>query len=189
MRLYINNGKGVFHKSSQVLPSPYIFESSSCASAGDYDGDGDMDLFVGVRLKPFSYGYACKGYILQNDGRGIFTDVTKTVASELEEAGMITDGEWLDYDRDGKMDLVLTGEYLPIRLFKNEQGKLRKVTEAAGLSKTNGWWNRLVIADVNSDGYPDIIAGNHGLNSRFRATESKPVSLYAGDFDSNGSHV
>ena len=91
-------------------------------SAGDYDGDGDLDLFVGVRLKPFNYGYPCKGYILENDGKGRFGDVTEQVAPELKEAGTITDGKWFDYDRDGRADLVIAGEYMPVRLFHNEGG-------------------------------------------------------------------
>jgi hypothetical protein len=100
---------------------------------------------------------------------------------------MITDGEWMDYDNDKKPDLVLTGEYMPIRIFHNEGGAFKEITRSAGLQKTNGWWNRLVITDINKDGYPDIIAGNHGLNSRFKATEEKPVSMYVSDFDDNGS--
>ena len=185
-RLYINDGKGRFTKSPQVLPS-YIFESSSCVTAADYDGDGDMDLFVGVRLTPFRYGYPCKGYILSNNGKGIFTDVTEQVAPVLKQAGMVTDAKWFDYDKDSKPDLVVTGEYMPVRIFHNENKTLKEVTGSAGLSKSNGWWNRIVIADINNDGYPDIIGGNHGLNSRFRATETRPVSMYAGDFGNNGT--
>jgi hypothetical protein len=184
-RLYLNDGKGGLARSPQILPS-FIFESSSSVAAGDYDGDGDLDLFVGVRLKPFSYGYAAKGYILGNDGNGTFTDVTAKVAPGLVQAGMVTDGEWFDYDLDGLPDLVVAGEYMPLKLFHNEGGTLREVTGEAGLSGTNGWWNRLCIADVDGDGRPDIVAGNHGLNSRFRSTSERPVSMYVGDFDSNG---
>ncbi|HEY0612698.1 MAG TPA: VCBS repeat-containing protein, partial [Chitinophaga sp.] len=185
-RLYINDGKGAFSKSPQVLPS-YIFESTSCVSAADYDADGDQDLFVGVRLTPLKYGYPCKGYLLNNNGKGIFTDVTSTAAPELVKTGMITDAAWTDIDRDGKPDLIVCGEYMPVRIFHNQGGRLQETTTAAGLGKSNGWWNRLAIADVNNDGYPDIVAGNHGLNSRFRASETKPVCMYTGDFDNSGT--
>jgi hypothetical protein len=100
---------------------------------------------------------------------------------------MVTDAAWFDYDKDGKPDLVIAGEYMPIKIFHNENNSLKEVTAPAGLSKTNGWWNRIEIADINNDGYPDIIAGNHGLNSRFKATEAKPVNMYVGDFDDNGT--
>jgi enediyne biosynthesis protein E4 len=185
-RLYINDGKGNFSKSPQVLPS-FIFESSSCVRAADYDGDGDLDLFVGVRLTPLRYGYPCKGYILNNNGKGIFTDVTLMVSPGLKTAGMVTDAAWMDYDKDGKPDLVIAGEYMPIKIFHNQNNTLKEITATDGLDKSNGWWNRITIADVNNDGYPDIIAANHGLNSLFKATAEKPVRLYAGDFGNNGT--
>jgi hypothetical protein len=184
-RLYLNDGRGNFSKSPQVLPT-YIFESTSCVRAADYDQDGDMDLFIGVRLKPFAYGYPCKGYVLQNNGKGIFSDVTEQVAPALKAAGMITDAQWLDYDKDGKTDLVVAGEYMPVKMYHNEGGKLKEVPGVAGLYKSNGWWNRLVVADINNDGYPDIVAGNHGLNSRFKASTQKPVQMYVSDFDGSG---
>ena len=185
-RLYINDGSGRFTKSRQVLPS-FIFESTSCVRAADYDSDGDIDLFVGVRLTPFSYGYPCKSYILQNNGKGIFTDVTQAIAPGLMKAGMVCDAQWFDYDKDGKEDLVVAGEYMPVTIYHNERGNLIEETGASGLGKTNGWWNRIAIADINQDGYPDIVAANHGLNSRFKASETRPISMYVSDFDKNGT--
>jgi hypothetical protein len=170
-----------------VLPS-FIFESSSCVRASDYDKDGDLDLFIGVRLKPFQYGYPTKGYVLENNSKGIFTDVTQTVAPELLKTGMVTDARWLDWDGDGWDDLLLAGEYMPLKLYHNQKGKsFKEVTGKAGLDSTNGWWNRIVLADLNGDGELDIIALNHGLNSRFKASKGKPVQMYASDFDGNGS--
>jgi enediyne biosynthesis protein E4 len=185
-RLYINDGKGVFIKSKELLPVPHRFESSSCVSAADFDGDGFQDLFIGIRLKPGRYGYPCSSYILRNNGKGQFTDVTEQVAPGLHNLGMVTDAKWFDYDRDGKPDLVVAGEYMPLTLFHNEGKQLKSTTVENGLGKTNGWWNRLVIADVNGDGYLDIVAGNHGLNSRFKASESRPVTMISGDFEDNG---
>ena len=186
-RLYLNDGEGGFTKSAQTLSSPGTSESSSCVSASDFDGDGDQDLFVGVRIKTGLYGLPASGYILQNDGKGKFTNVTKQVAPMLTNIGMITDGEWFDYDRDGDPDLVICGEYMPIKIFKNTGGKLADVTVQADLAFSNGWWNRLIVTDINNDGFLDIIAGNHGLNSRFKASKERPISMYVSDFDENGS--
>jgi enediyne biosynthesis protein E4 len=185
-RLYINDGKGNFTKSKQILPS-YIFESTSCVRAADYDGDGDLDLFTGVRLKPFSYGYPCKAYILQNDGKGNFKDVTEQIAPELLNAGMVSDAQWFDYDKDNKPDLVIAGEYMPIRIFHNDGKKLKEITKEAGLENTNGWWNRIIVADINNDGYDDIVGANHGQNSRFKASEIKPVEMWVSDFAKSGT--
>lgn len=185
-RLYINDGKGVFTKSSQVLPTPR-FESTSCVAAADYDNDGDMDLFVGVRVQPFLYGIPGNGYILNNDGKGNFREVTRQVAPGLSEIGMITDAVWTDIDGDSDPDLIIVGEYMPVTVFINENGKLENRTAEAGLTGSNGWWNRIVAADLDGDGDTDFVLGNHGLNSRFSASAERPVTMYVGDFDENGS--
>ncbi len=185
-RLYINDGKTSFSKSPKLYPTN-TFESSSVVRASDYDRDGDQDLFVGIRLQPFNYGMPVNGYILNNDGKGNFSDVSSTVCPQLEKIGMITDAQWADLDNDRDIDLVVVGEWMPLRIFINENGKLSDRTQDYGMEKTTGWWNTIEVADLNGDGFMDLMAGNHGLNSRFRATVAKPVSMYVSDFDRNGS--
>jgi len=185
-RLYINDGKGHFTKSPQLLPTS-AFENTSTVKAGDYDGDGDQDLFVGVRLDAGHYGLPMNGYVLNNDGKGNFTNVSDQVAPGLQKVGMITDAQWADVDGDRDLDLILAGDWMPIKLFYNEGGKLGERSETKGLEKSQGWWNRLEAGDLDGDGDIDFVAGNHGLNSRFKASESKPVSMYVNDFDQNGT--
>ena len=185
-RLYFNDGKGKLTKSSQILPVSK-FESTSTVKATDYDSDGDMDLFVGVRLLPFSYGLPVNGYLLNNDGKGNFTDVSSQIAPALQNVGMITDATFADVDGDHDEDLLVVGEYMPIKVFINDGGKFSDQTYLSGLEKSNGWWNRLESADLDNDGDIDFVVGNHGLNSRFRASVEKPVSMYVNDFDQNGT--
>jgi len=185
-RLYINDGRGNFSKSPQFLPTSKP-ESTSCVVAADYDGDGDLDLFVGSRVRATLYGVPCNGYILQNDGKGNFSDVTPSVALELKEIGMITTALWMDYDGDGDADLALAGDWMAVRIFENQNGKFTEATEKAGLAKTNGWWNTMIATDIDNDGDMDIVAGNHGWNSRMRATPEHPVSMHVNDYDQNGT--
>lgn len=185
-RLYLNDGKGNFNKSDQLLPT-FNFESSSVVTAADYDMDGDQDLFVGIRSHSLLYGVPTNGYILENNGTGKFTDVTDHVAHGLKEIGMITDAVWADVNADNIYDLVVVGEYMPIHVFINVDGKLMDKTKEVGLSETNGWWNVIEPADLDGDGDIDFVVGNHGLNSRFRASTKKPIELYVNDFDKNGT--
>jgi hypothetical protein len=185
-RLYINDGKGTFARNRDMVMRGK-FESKSTVQAADYDNDGDMDLFVGERLRPFSYGLPCKGYLLRSEGNGTFTDVTKLDAPQLIDIGMITDAAWSDIDRDKDPDLVIVGEYMPVKIFINDNGKLADKTKEFGLEKTSGWWNRIHVADLDGDGYDDFVLGNLGLNSRLRASEQKPVCMYVNDFDQNGT--
>jgi len=185
-RLYINDGKGNFTKSDQVLPAGK-YESTSCVRAADFDKDGLMELFVGIRLKPFAYGVPVNGYILKNDGKGNFRDITAQVAPELRNIGMIRDMVWADVDGDGDLDMIIAGDWMPIKVFINDHGKFKEKKDAFGSEKTEGWWNCLAAGDFNGDGHIDFIAGNHGLNSRFKATPEKPVSMYVSDFDLNGT--
>ena len=185
-RLYINDGKGHLVKSPQVLPAGK-YESTSCVRPADFDNDGVIELFVGIRLKPFLYGVPVNGYLLENDGKGNFTDVSAQIAPELKNIGMIRDMLWADVDGDKDEDMIIAGEWMPLKVFINESGKFKEKKDAFGSLKTEGWWNCLASGDFDSDGDIDFVAGNHGLNSRFKATPEKPVSMYVNDFDLNGT--
>lgn len=182
-RLYFNNGKGKFEKSDQLLPAGQ-YESTACVKPADYDGDGDLDLFVGLRLRPFLIGVSVNGYILKNDGKGKFQPVTNTIAPELKEIGMITDAVWADYDQDKDADLIIVGEWMPITIFENQNGKFKKLENSIA-QPSKGWWNCIQSGDFDKDGDLDFVIGNHGLNSRFRASESEPVMIHINDFDQN----
>lgn len=187
-RLYVNDGRGNFKR--QAAPAIERLESTSCVKAADFDGDGDLDLFVGTRLRPFLYGVPVNGYLLQNDGKGNFTDVTKKLAPTLSQCGMITDAVWADVDGDGLPDLTIVGEWMPVRVFKNElknSGAFKEISEAAGLAGSNGFWHCIEAADIDGDGDLDFLLGNHGLNSRIKASPERPATMYINDFDGNGS--
>ncbi len=183
-RLYFGHGNFEFTLVRQTLPAKR-FESSSVVEPADFDGDGDIDLFVGIRLRPFFYGEPNNGYILENDGTGVFTNIASDIAPKLQNIGMITDAKWTDLDNDNDLDLVVVGEWMPISIFINENGKFEYFDGL--IPNSNGWWNVVETADLNGDGFPDIIAGNHGLNSRFKASEERPLHMYVKDFDRNGT--
>jgi ASPIC and UnbV./FG-GAP repeat. len=185
-RLYINDGKGNFTKSAQILPAGK-YESTSCVRPADYDKDGKMELFIGIRLKPFAYGVPVNGYILKSDGKGKFNDITAQVAPGLLNIGMIRDMVWADVDGDGDLDMIIAGDWMSLKVFINDNGKFTEKKDAFGTEKTEGWWNCLAVGDFNGDGAIDFIAGNHGLNSRFKASPEKPVTMYVSDFDLNGT--
>jgi len=185
-RLYLNDGHGKFHRAPDgALPSES--NSGSRVVAADYDGDGRVDLFVGGRVVPWSYGADPTSMLLHNDGNGHFTEVTAKVAPELQHVGMVTDAVWRDIDGDGRLDLIVVGEWMPITVFHNEgHGKLKKI-QVPGLENTEGWWNRIVAADVNGDGKIDFIVGNLGVNGRLHATPKEPLMMYVKDFDGDGA--
>ncbi len=185
-RLYINDGKGYFEKSPQILPAGK-YESTACIRACDFDKDGVIELFVGIRLRPFLYGVPVNGYILENDGNGNFSNVTSSVAPELQDVGMLRDMLWEDVNGDGNEDMILAGDWMPLKVFVNTNGVFKEDKEAFGSIKTSGWWNCLSTGDFDNDGDMDFVAGNHGANSRFKASEKRPVSMYVNDFDLNGS--
>ena len=183
-RLYLNDGHGRFRKATGRLPPEDV--SGSRVVAADYDGDGDVDLFVGGRVVPWHYGVDPRSMLLQNDGHGHFTDVTRRLAPELEQVGMVTDAVWQDVDGDGRPDLVVVGEWMPITVFHNAGGGRLVRVKTAGLEKSEGWWNRIVAGDFTGHGRVDFIVGNLGLNTRFQASAAEPVTMYVKDFDGNG---
>ena len=184
-RLYINDGKGNFHRDAEALPR--LSETGSCVAVGDWNGDGHPDLFVGRRVVAGQYGVAPRSYLLENDGTGHFHDVTLEQAPALAQAGMVTAATWTDYDHDGRLDLIVVGEWMPVRVFHNENGRLVDRTAQAGLGGSEGWWNSLAAVDLNGDGRADLVLGNLGLNSYLRASPTEPARLYVHDFGHNGA--
>jgi hypothetical protein len=184
-RLYINDGHGNFRRDINALPR--MAESGSCVVAGDFNGDGHLDLFVGRHAVTGAYGVSPRSYLLENDGHGHFRDVTQELAPGLVKAGMVTSAAWVDYDHDGRLDLVVTGEWMPVRVFHQENGRFVDRTKEAGLAGTNGWWNSITVTDLNGDGRPDLVLGNLGLNSYLTASPRQPARLYVGDFAHNRS--
>jgi enediyne biosynthesis protein E4 len=182
-RLYINRGGGRFERDAGALPT--MLTSTAAVRAGDFNGDGRLDLFVGGRLMPRGYPLPTRSYVLRNDG-GHFTDVTEQVAPELvNPGGMITDAAWLDYDGDGHLDLVTTGEWMAVRFFHGEGARLRDVTAGMHLPPMRGWWFSLGVGDFNRDGHPDLVAGNLGLNYSYPTSKDGVLGVYAGDFTGN----
>lgn len=184
-RLYFNNGKGKYSKKEGALP--VMLTSGSCVTATDYDSDGDLDLFIGGRLVPGSYPNAPRSYILKNDGTGRFSDSTAEANNELLNPGMVTDALWTDFNGDMKDDLIIVGEWIKIRMFKNNEGTLKEVLTDSSIAKSKGWWNVITPGDFDNDGDIDYVLGNFGLNSQLKASQDEPVELYVKDFDSNGS--
>ncbi|MEO8405369.1 MAG: VCBS repeat-containing protein, partial [Chitinophagaceae bacterium] len=182
-RLYINDGKGNFTRG--VLPK--TMSSGSCIAAYDFDGDGDLDLFRGGQVVPHSYPSAPRSYVFVND-HGKFVDRTMDVAPALAQAGMVNSAIWADLNGDKKAELIIAGEWMPIKIYESGSGKLNDVSNNYGLKNTEGWWNKLVADDIDGDGDIDIIAGNLGENYKFKASVEKPFEVYAKDFDNNGTN-
>lgn len=184
-RLYINDGKGNFNKSADALPKIYV--SKSCVRVSDINSDGYPDLFVGGRVIPGRYPETPQSFLLINNGRGRFTDETKTIAASLQKLGMVTDAAWIDLNGDKKNDLVVVGEWMPVTVLINTNGKLENKTSTYFDKPYSGWWNKLLTGDFNSDGKPDLIVGNAGLNTQCKAGDKQPAEMYYKDFDDNGS--
>lgn len=183
-RLYLNDGTGVLEAAPAALPP--VESSGGSVAAHDYDGDGDTDLFIGGRVNVLEYPFSPRSYLLENKG-GTFEDVTARASDALPQPGMVADAHWHDLTGDGVRELILAGEWMPIRVFQHDgQGAVTEITETIGLGRSNGWWNRLVIADLDGDGDADIAAGNRGWNAQFQARPDAPASIYAADFDQDG---
>ncbi|MGC3944091.1 MAG: VCBS repeat-containing protein [Chryseolinea sp.] len=182
-RLYRNDGRGQFTFVAEALPGTSA--SGSCVRAADFDDDGDIDLFVGGRVIAGAYPLAPDSYVLRNDN-GTFTDITDSYAPSLRKIGMVTDALWTDFNNDGKIDLLVLGEFMAIVPFANNGTSLQLVNNS-GLEEHVGWWNSLAAADFDGDGDTDYIAGNLGTNNYYHFSTETPLRVYAKDFDSNGS--
>lgn len=180
--LYLNDGKGGYSASTNL---PSMNSSTKAVAAGDWDKDGDLDLFVGSRNMPRKYPYADKSHFLRNDA-GKFTDVTKEVFSGNAQLGMISDAVFADKDKDGDMDLLVCGDWMPISWLMNENGKFVRAKSQV-MDSLSGWWNAIELADINKDGILDILAGNAGTNNKFKANKKEPFLVFASDFDMNGT--
>jgi hypothetical protein len=181
-RLYFNDGKGNFSKDRDMLPQ--LLFSKSCVRPNDIDNDGDIDLFVGGRVVPGRYPVSPPSTILLNDGRGNFKETPSEV---LKRLGMVTDAAWTDVNGDGVKDLLVVGEWMPVKVFINRGGRLSDESDNYIRFPSSGWWNRLLVADFDGDGDEDVVIGNVGLNTQFRVDTAAPATLYYKDFDGNGS--
>ncbi|WP_169513462.1 VCBS repeat-containing protein [Flexithrix dorotheae] len=180
-RIYMNDGYGNFELDASRLPE--IKNNGSCIIAADYDGDNDLDLFVGGNALPFSYPFADRSFILENvDGK--FQDVTEKIAPGLQSIGIVSDAIWTDYDQDQKMDLLVVGEWMPITFFHNDGNHFKQENP---IPNSSGWWNSIATGDFDEDGDMDYLLGNLGLNSQFDCNPEKPVTLFTKDFDENGT--
>ena len=183
-QLYINDGKGNFTNQSKLLPQIPI--GGQCAIPADYDGDGDLDLFVGGRQIPGYYPYIPKSYLYQNNN-GVFSNVTP-LSPDLEGPGLVTDALFDDFDLDGDLDLVIVGEWMPVSFYENNKGVFTNVTELYNPTQEVGWWYSINKGDFNQDGRMDYIVGNLGENNKFHPSKQSPLELYCHDFDGNGTN-
>ena len=184
-RLYLNDGSGGFSGATDALPP--IFENGGCVSPADYDGDGDVDVFMGGRVVAREYGRAPRSYLLENDGKGSFRDVTEQLARPLRHVGMVSSAAWADLDGDRALELIVVGEWMRIGVFaRGQDGAFEDRTASFGLARSSGWWNSVSPSDLDGDGDIDLVIGNLGLNSYIKATPDQPARLYVHDFGQKG---
>ncbi len=187
-RLYMNIGENKFRPTRGVLPK--ITTSGLNVTASDYDHDGDLDLFLGGRLLPQKYPYPVDSYILENISEPEtprFVDATEKVLPELNELGLVTASSWVDFDNDGWDDLVVVGEWMPVKFYKNNHGSFKDVSDQMLSGNTSGWWFDVQKGDFDNDGDQDLVLGNLGKNYKYQATEATPFKIYLNDFDGNQS--
>ncbi len=177
-RLYLNDGTGRLQKSNTI---PAIFKNKSCVTTIDFDGDGDIDLFVGNLADPLAYGLSQNSYLLVNDGKANFTLAAQGVIN-LSEIGMVTSAVSADVNNDKRPDLIVAGEFMALNIFLNIGGKFQKSI----VPNSSGLWQTVFADDVNGDGFTDLLCGNWGQNNKFYSGNDGSVSLYASDFDKNG---
>jgi hypothetical protein len=178
-RLYVNDGSGRFTKSVASLPP--ISANKSCVSAADIDKDGDIDLFVGNLADPVAYGRPQHSFLLRNNGKGVFSQAGSELI-DLANLGMVTTSVFADINKDNWPDLLVTGEWMPMTIFTNRNGRFEK----SAVSNSSGWWQTVFVDDVNNDGNPDLLAGNWGYNNKFYSGKNGPLKLYVSDYDKNG---
>jgi hypothetical protein len=177
VRLYLNDGLGNFSPDPNAIPP--VIGNFSTLEAEDFDKDGDVDIFLGARNVPGNYGLPPHSYLLINDN-GQWRDASPAF---LANVGMVTDASWADADSDGDKDLVVVGDWMAIHIFKNDNGFFENEIT---IPNSNGWWNRIEAADLDQDGDMDFVLGNWGLNTKFKASPERPLTMYANDFDNNG---
>ena len=186
-RLYLNDGRGGFQRApANWLPEKRL--STGAVAAHDFDNDGDVDLFVGSRSIPGEYPLAPEHRLLQSEG-GRFVDVLDEVVPDAAEAGMITAAVWSDVTGDDNKDLLVATDWGPIRCYENKGGRLVERTQIAGLADYFGWWCSLAAADLDGDGDNDLVAGNFGLNTKYKASADQPVMVYYGDYGDGKRHL
>ncbi|MEO5998574.1 MAG: VCBS repeat-containing protein [Chitinophagaceae bacterium] len=178
-RLYLNNGKGRFVKSTTALPA--LFENKSCVTIDDIDHDGDNDIFVGTLADATSYGIPQTSLLFTNDGKGRFTQVNENIIS-LSNIGIVTAATFTDINNDGWTDLIVAGEWMPVTIFLNDKGKFHKSI----IPNSTGLWQTVYASDVNTDGNMDLLIGNWGWNNKFWSGKNGPLKMYVADFDNNG---